>query len=42
MNKHDEELHKYQTAYDLLMEYWHFIPDVYKPELHQKLKELGL
>ena len=42
----DEELHKYQTAYDvlfnILMDYWHFIPDEDKPEIDKKLKELGL
>ena len=42
MNKHDEELHKYQTAFDILMDYWDYLPDEIKPQIHKKLKELGL
>ena len=42
MNKHDEELHRYQTAFDILMEYWDSLPDEEKPKIHKRLKEIGL
>ena len=42
MNKHDEELHRYQTAYDILMDYWDYFPEDMRPEIDKKLKELGL
>ena len=42
MNKHDEELHRYQTAYDILMSYWDYFPENMRPEIDKKLKELGL
>ena len=38
----DELLHKYQTAYNVLMDYWDYFPDYIKPEIHKKLKELDL
>ena len=42
----DELLHKYQTArdmlYDILMDYWIYIPDEDKPKIDKKLKELEL
>ena len=44
MNKKElmEELHKYQTAYDMLLVFWDYIPDEDKPITHKKLKEMGL
>jgi len=37
-----EGLIKYQTAYDVLMDYWDYFPDKIKVHLHKKLKELDL
>ena len=37
-----ESIIKYQEAYDVLMEYWDYIPDEEKPSIHRKLKKLGL
>ena len=36
------ELHKYQTALDMLLVFWDCIPDEHKPMVHKKLKELEL
>ena len=38
----DDELHKYQTAFDILMGYWDYFPENMRPEIDKKLKELGL
>jgi len=38
----DEELHKYQTAYDILMSYWDYFPENMRPEIDKKLMELEL
>ena len=40
--KNDERLHQYQTAYDILMEYFDYLPDEDKPKIHKRLKEIGL
>jgi len=37
-----EELHKYQTALGILMEYWDSLPDEEKPKIDKRLKELEL
>tara|TARA_R110002020_G_scaffold81097_1_gene201767 strand:+ start:584 stop:718 length:135 start_codon:yes stop_codon:yes gene_type:complete len=44
MNKKElmEELHKYQTALGILMEYWDSLPDEEKPKIDKRLKEMGL
>ena len=49
MNKDDkmyinalEDLIKYQYPYDILMEYFDYLPDVEKPKIHKRLKEVGL
>ena len=49
MNKDDkmyinalEDLIKYQYAYDILMEYFDYLPDEEKPKIHKRLKEVGL
>ena len=49
MNKDDkmyinalEDLIKYQYAYDILMEYFDYLPDEDKPKIHKRLKEVGL
>ena len=33
---------KYKKAYNILMEYWDYIPDDDKVEINNKLKEIGL
>jgi len=33
---------KYKKAYNILMEYWDYIPDDEKVEINNKLKEIGL
>jgi|10_taG_2_1085330.scaffolds.fasta_scaffold161611_4 hypothetical protein len=42
----DALIHKYQTArdmlYQILMDYWMYIPDEDKPEIDKQLKELEL
>ena len=40
--KNLEGLIKYQEAYDVLMEYWDYLPDEDKPTINKKLKKLGL
>ena len=49
MNKDDkmyinalEDLIKYQYAYDILMEYFDYLPDEEKPKIHKRLKDVGL
>ena len=37
-----EDLIKYQLAYDILMEYFDYLPDEDKPKIHKRLKEVGL
>ena len=39
MNK-DEELHRYQTAFDIIMSYWDYLTENKRPERDKKLKEL--
>ena len=38
----DDELHRYQQAYDILMDYWDLLPEEALQEIHKKLKEIGL
>ena len=33
---------KYKLAFDILMEYWDYIPDDEKESVNEKLKEIGL
>ncbi len=33
---------KYKTGFNILMEYFDFIPDEEKKDVHKKLEELGL
>jgi hypothetical protein len=38
-----KELDKYKKGFNILMEYWDYLPDVeYKEEAHKRLKEVGL
>ena len=32
----------YESGFNILMEYWDSLPDEDKPEIHEKLTELGL
>ena len=38
----DEELYKYQQAYDILMDVWDKLPDREKRITHFRLKGIGL
>lgn len=38
----EENLLKYQKAFNLLMEYWDSLPDEEKPEIDKRLKKIGL
>ena len=38
----EEQLHQYQTAVGILMEYWDSFPDEEKPKIDKRLKELEL
>ena len=40
--KNLEGLIKYQEAYDILMEYWDYLPDDDKNLINEKLTKLGL
>jgi hypothetical protein len=41
-NKNNEELNIYKEAFDILMEYWDSLPDIEKPIIDRKLRDLGL
>ena len=41
-NEYESELHRYQTAFDILMSYWDYFPENMRPEIDKKLKELEL
>jgi hypothetical protein len=34
--------YKYKQAYDILMDYWDYIPEEEQQIVHEKLEELGL
>ena len=38
----EERLHQYQTAYDILMDYWDLLPEEALEEIHKRLEEVGL
>ena len=40
--KHLEGLIKYSHGFDILMEYWDYLPDEEKPKIHKRLEGLGL
>jgi len=41
MDLHDEVV-KYRTGFNILMEYWDCIPDEEKIEVHERLMKVGL
>ena len=35
-------LKNYEKGYNILMQFWEYIPEAIKPDVHKELKELGL